>query len=353
MASSVPTPPAHHFGWFDRHPVITTVLVTFVCILIVDAVLAPFFSRDRCYVKNIHYHHGLTANFDGLMRETIRYVLRTNSLGFKEKSRRSVPLQSDKYRIVFLGDSFTEGLYFPYDRTFVGLIEQQMDKNSFKMLNAAVVSYCPKIHYLKIKYLLETVGLRFNELMVFVDISDVQDEVAYKNFVPNDSFFVSWSYFIYNTIKRYSFIGNLLLNSKTAIHYLKKVESIYYSFTASRKITPADPQDTSYSGRWENWEHYDRERDAWLFDEAVFRRWGKEGLDLAERNMDKLYKLCRQHGIKLTVAAYPWPSEIRKNREDSKNMQFWQDYCKARGIDFINFYPHLLGFNKPEKIFRN
>lgn len=318
--------------------------------LILDVLLAPFFSRDRCYVKNIHYHHGLTANFDGVMRETIRYRLCTNSLGFKDRARRPVPLKSDKYRIVFLGDSFTEGLYFPYEKTFVGLIDRQLAENSCEVLNAAVVSYCPKIHYLKVKYLIETIGLRFNELVVFADISDIQDEVAYKNFVPDGSFFVSLSYFLYNAVKKHSFIGNLLLTSKTAIHYLKKVESIYYGLDVSGKRTSSAQQDTSYSGGWENWEHYDRERDAWLFDEAAFRRWGREGLELAEKNMDKLHELCRQYAIKLTVAAYPWPSEIRQKRTASRNMHFWQHYCKTRGIDFLNYYPYLWGQEEPEAV---
>jgi hypothetical protein len=193
------------------------------------------------------------------------------------------------------------------------------------------------------------VGLRFQELVIFADISDIQDEVAYKNFVPGGSSFVSISYFIYNTIKRYSFIGNLILTSKTAIHYLKQVESLYYSYIGSKKTGVSSTTNKGgYSGAWENWEQYDKERDAWLFDETNFTRWGKEGMELAERNMDNLLRLCRQYDIKLTIAAYPWPSEIRKSRQASKNMRFWQQYCQTREIDFLNLYPLFQGGENPE-----
>jgi hypothetical protein len=42
----------------------------------------------------------------------------TDSLGFKDASRRAVP---DRRRILFIGDSFTEGVGLPYEQTFVGL----------------------------------------------------------------------------------------------------------------------------------------------------------------------------------------------------------------------------------------
>jgi hypothetical protein len=44
----------------------------------------------------------------------------TNSLGFKDAMPRNVPLHSKRKRVLFLGDSFTEGLGTSYNETFVG-----------------------------------------------------------------------------------------------------------------------------------------------------------------------------------------------------------------------------------------
>jgi hypothetical protein len=98
-----------------------------------------------------------------------------------------VPLKSDKPRIVFLGDSFTEGLGVPWGETFVGRIAEALEPKGIEVLNAATASYSPLLYYDKMKYWIEQ-GLVFDELVVFVDISDVRDELAYKDFAPGSPY---------------------------------------------------------------------------------------------------------------------------------------------------------------------
>ena len=43
------------------------------------------------------------------------------------------------------------------------------------MLNAGVSSYSPSIYYYKTKFFIEQ-GLKFSHLIVFIDISDIEDE---------------------------------------------------------------------------------------------------------------------------------------------------------------------------------
>ena len=57
------------------------------------------------------------------------YSISTNSLGFKDKTNRQISLKTDKKRLVFIGDSFTEGLGLIYEKTFVGLIDETLKKN--------------------------------------------------------------------------------------------------------------------------------------------------------------------------------------------------------------------------------
>ncbi len=67
-------------------------------------------------------HHALKPNVDGKMQwGTHLYAFRTNDLGFVDKAPRTVQKKAARERIVFVGNSFTEGLGVPWDDTFVGI----------------------------------------------------------------------------------------------------------------------------------------------------------------------------------------------------------------------------------------
>jgi hypothetical protein len=74
--------------------------------------LRPPFVKSRIRVANPIYGHGLVPNFDGeeVWGNDKSHVV-TNSFGFKDASMRQVPLQSTKTRVLFLGNSFTEGAW--------------------------------------------------------------------------------------------------------------------------------------------------------------------------------------------------------------------------------------------------
>src|SRR5579871_6639018 len=61
------------------------------------------------------FDHTFVPNFSGHRKwGPIRYYFATDSLGFADRSRRVVPLQTSAYRVLFLGDSFTEGVGVVY-----------------------------------------------------------------------------------------------------------------------------------------------------------------------------------------------------------------------------------------------
>ncbi|HEX3495974.1 MAG TPA: SGNH/GDSL hydrolase family protein, partial [Methylocella sp.] len=72
-------------------------------------------------IRDPVYHHTLRPKFDGFDKWGTKFFpVLTNSLGFRDASTRDVPLMADRKRIVFIGDSFTEGLGVTYQETFVG-----------------------------------------------------------------------------------------------------------------------------------------------------------------------------------------------------------------------------------------
>ena len=64
-----------------------------------------------------------------------------------------------------------------YEKTFVGLISNALKKN-YNVLNAGVTSYSPIIYWKKVEYLINIARLEFDELIVYLDLSDIQDEAS-------------------------------------------------------------------------------------------------------------------------------------------------------------------------------
>jgi hypothetical protein len=109
-------------------------------------------------------------------------LLRRNILEFKSRDHDETTITTDNYRILFMGDSFTEGVGVEYDQTFFGEIANEYADFNIDALKAGVVGYSPNAYYRKTKHLLTDIGLKVNELIVFIEISDILDEVnTYSN----------------------------------------------------------------------------------------------------------------------------------------------------------------------------
>lgn len=325
---------------FERNPVKTILSVSLIIIMTLDVSAERLLDRNNLLNTLLHtlnanlaykveiwqhrkqnpsYHHGLEPNHDFI--ETwgvLQYRLVTNSLGFKDSARRVVSPDTHKKRILFIGDSFTEGLGVPYDKTFVGLVDKRLDHEKYDVLNAGVVSYSPKIYYHKVKYLLEKVHLKINELYVFIDISDIFNELEYEIFEPQAPHDFGYS----DILGKMEEIGRH--NS-----FMYNVARYYY--TQSENASKLHSLD--YVSK-----HRD-EAPFWTLRETAYREWGEKGVRLAELHMQKLVDLCRAHGIKMTVAVYPWQNEIIFGNRNSRQIRIWRDFAEANNIGFLNYYP--------------
>lgn len=269
--------------------------------------------------QNSYYHHGLEPMQD--ITETwgvLRYRLTTNSLGFKDAAKREVSPYSGQKRILFIGDSFTEGLGVPYEKTFAGLVGQRLGHVGYEVLNAGVVSYSPKIYYHKVKYLLEQKHLKINELYVFIDISDIYNELEYEIFEPIDPRQAGY----FQLVRK----GDSFLQHNS---FFYNVARYYYEQQKQHKSL----QSLSYL------EKHREETGFWTLDEKIYQEWGERGVRLAERHMRLLADLCKANGIKMTIAVYPWQSELIFGNRHSKQISIWRDFAAANAVGFIDYYP--------------
>jgi hypothetical protein len=286
------------------------------------------------------YDHGFAANFDGYdVWGEARYRLITDSLGFKDSSTREVPLKSASRRILLIGDSFAEGIGQPFENTFAGLLAQEGAKRSAKVefLNAGVASYSPSIYYRKIKYLLDK-GLQLDEVVLFSDSSDVEDEASSYFCIDEDP-----KYRKYCTtppgavpepaIKRDFFIDHFAVTNRVRV-------------TIKRWIL----------ARLGNKRHAindDHNRIGWTTDNpdpVKYRPLGVAGgITRSLENMTRLSDLLASRNIPLTIVVYPWAQQIAQNDRDSKQVRLWRDFCPGRCKAFIDLFPVFFAASDADK----
>ncbi len=336
-------------SWFERHPRLTLAVIVVTAVVGLDmlaAAIAPSQPEDLFRRPDPRFHHGLYPN-----RSTTTwwgkatYPMITNSLGMRDGSEAEVPLRGSRPRALIFGDSFAEGVGLPFEQTFAGLAGATMDTAGMDVLNAGVVSYSPRLYLLKLRYLLEDVGLQISHAVVFVDISDIQDEIFYERFVPKEeSLLVDLAYRAGRLLRRRS------LFCRTAAGLLADkpegpADSTFGSqnhvwFDALRVTLGEEP-----NAPWRN-PAFLAERALWTTHREVFERWGRRGLELASRNMDAFVSSAKAAGVKVAVAVYPWPHQVEHAQRDCLQRSFWKSFAEHHGVGFIDLFEPF--FDNPD-----
>ncbi|MCD4731432.1 MAG: hypothetical protein K8R74_12575 [Bacteroidales bacterium] len=331
---------------FERKPALTLFLIVLIGLFLIDLISAFIFiskKEDIFRIKHSYFHHGLKPNIETTTTWNTKdhYTFVTNSMGFRDKKVRKVELNSNKRRIVLIGDSHTEGVGVDYENSFAGILNSNIDTTKIKILNAGVIGYSPKLYYLKIKYLIEEIGLNFDELIVFIDISDIQNELVFANFNPGkksakDIYLVKLKAFLSTYSFIYHFISNSIEDKRRKEFYKKRNKitenprtDLYYSFFDEFNDNELIQNEDFHS------------IGTWYLDIKIFDKWGRKGLILAKWHMVALADLCKHHGIKMTISIHPWPIQIVARDWNSIQVQFWEKFASDYDVNFINFFPIL------------
>ena len=341
---------------FEKYPKTTLTLLVTGFGLILDMVAGMLFipSSDHDFrIQHPYFHHALLPNQSQTTHwGPIGYPISTNAMGFRDAAVREIPLISDKHRILFMGDSHTEGVGVSFAESFTGVLLDRIDTSQIEILNAAAVSYSPKLYYYKTKYLIEKVGLDFDELYVFIDISDVQNEYAYEQFQPGKTLFRKIVIHADKQLKRRSFIYYAVKKIN-----LERQRENFYRQVGNEQIAHNNTVDLYHTF----FSHFDNDVllnnprfhttiSEWYSDESLYRRWGKKGIELMTSNMKSLVKLCLEHDITMTVTVHPWRNNIRKGNPEDRHVVYWRSFARKNKIGFINFYPLFMHEKLPDEV---
>ena len=290
-------------------------------------------TQGFCFARDPVRHFAFRPNCE-CTRPWLRdsYKFYTNSLGFRDERIRDVPLAVFQPRILILGDSAPEGMT-SWSDSFVGRVAAKFPQYEF--LNGSVEGYSPS-NYLNTARMVLEKGIDIDEVIVFIDLSDVQDEAAF--FHDKDASGAvgiagqkltkeSW----YGKLRLY--IGEHLLITNDVFQFLERnlVMLGWYHL------------DLGHGGN-----EFDLERSAWTYRkvsemepyETGYAPLGVEGGIAREKaKMDELWRELQKRNIPLSVVVYPWPGQLAHDTVDSRQVQIWRDWCEGKCKRFISLFP--------------
>jgi hypothetical protein len=302
----------------------------------------PLLVKSPLRIRNSAYTHTLKPNFAGYdLWNGRQYPVFTNSLGFRDASVRDVPLAAGRKRILFIGDSVTEGIGVAFEETFVGRIARAFPE--VDVLNAAVASYSPSVYYEKLKYYLDA-GMKFDEAIVYIDISDMQDEAS------------TYYYDDKGVLQMYTDkCSAAFVPGKAKWQEIFYIADFFYQFYESAKLRYVIDRAT-FEFLSHNGHGYSRDwgRGAWTYDSAAscFGALGVEGAIVkAMRQMDRLHELLSAHGIPLSVGVYPWPQQLLYDTVNSRQARIWRDWCAGKCKQFFDHFPAFFRYKEKDPDF--
>jgi len=310
-----------------------SLIISLIIDLLFGNYLINFIHKDpeKSFRKrHFIYHHDLKKSINTISNwGGQNYNICTDASGFKS-SCINQHLLTKEYDIGIIGDSFTEGVGLDYEQTFVGLIEkyEKINNENIKIANLGVVSYSPSIYYSKVKFLLNN-GYKFKKIIVFIDISDLQDEAT--SYVLNGDFVIPFSEKL-NIYKikvlmnilfplSYNALLNIYHQKRVNIENIENIENLNSHGIYGKKNT----------------------RSGWTW--GVKNGYEPLGVEVAhEKNlkiMNNLYDLLNENNIQLSVGVYPWPGQILYDDENSTHVNIWKKYCINKCEYFYNLFPIL------------
>ena len=273
----------------------------------------PVYHHDL--LPGVEYKHN--SGFEG------KFTICTNNHGFRDDCKnKNVEKEFD---IGFMGDSFVEGSSVNFEDSFVGKFAN--NKKNLKVVNLAVSSYSPKIYFSKINYLLEN-NFKFNEIIFFIDISDLyDDDVDYK--LNNDKT-ISEKDLKGKNLKRRKFLRSNFPFTNFYMYVLKKSRQIKTNITPIDNKTPKFNSKANYKAEWTYFKGSNHPEYLNSISEAQ-----KNQIEI----MNSMYSLLKENNIKMSLVVYPWPQQLLNDNVNSNQVKMWEEFCASKCENFINFFP--------------
>ena len=346
-------------------------LKIFLIILIIDSLISNIFINKTKFWENNKwkkkdhrvqsqiYHHDLKPNVEAyeIWGGKLKRKIITNSLGFRDSSKKKIGKETNKTRVLLIGDSFIEGSGYDYEYTLSGLLANKLG-DKYEVLNSAVESYSPSIYFKKTEFYISQ-GYVFDKALIFLDLSDIYDEL-FINFDDKENI-ISELPKSKQTLERkiknkiYS-LGRLLRDNTVSFRLLYLISDkteeiknyIKLKSKASKNMGKSFFNTSRDDAIYYRMTHIDR--GFWTYNDERYLQIQK-GLEQSDKYLNKLFDLLKKNQIEAYLIIYPWPAQIKYG--DTKHEPYWIKFSDLNNINLINLYSSFQADNKREFIFEN
>lgn len=252
-------------------------------------------------------------------------VYRINSFGFRDKER-SLEKPADTFRILMLGDSFTEGWGVSQDKTFSALLEAKLNNLSakhFEVINMGVASYSPLLEYLQIK----NIGLKFNPDMVILnfDDTDFADDTAYEALTTYDENHIPLSVRATFPERFKQIVDRLQQINAGELHLLNadNNRNVYMSFFEKHSVL---------------FRELFSKKDIFGDVNGTLREPQPEEFILPERNISLISDMLKSEDVSFVLTLYPYKNHLLSNN-NTGYFSTLQKFGDQNGIKVLNLLP--------------
>jgi len=253
----------------------------------------------------------------------------------RDERTREVPLTDKLPRVLMLGDSFTMGMVSWRD-SYVGQIAARFPQ--YEILNGGVVSYSPS-NYWNMARLLLAQRVEFDEVIVFIDISDVADEAHIYEDI--DAFgAVTARPGTQRPKWQPSFIDHFLLTNSFAGLLKRVLVGLgFYHFAAGEVSDPVN-------GSRGVWTYMSQEE----IDQAEISSYTplgvERGIAREKAKITLLWEELKRGNIPISVVVYPWPAQVIHDTAESRQVRIWREWCEGKCKRFISLFPTFLAMKE-------
>ncbi len=291
-------------------------LITLTLFLIIDFFFGEKFLKkigiiyleEVIRVPNEEYSYSFQKNIktDFAVWGNNYYRLCTDSRGFKFNCKDK---EKTNYKIAFIGDSFTEGIGLPFEKTFVGKFKE---KTNLDIVNLGVASYSPHIYTKKVKYLISKKIISFDHLIVGIDLTDLEDDWSRKEKLKSKK----------SNKTNFNFKSSLAKHLPTTYLIVKRV----YWYFRINLIKDINVNHLDYKKNKASWSYIKNHNDL------------EEKIKNQINNMDELFIFLEQNNVKLSILIYPHQASIQFDEKNSLYKKIWKNFCINKCFKFIDAY---------------
>lgn len=305
----------------------------------------------------ILHHVTRPDTFSRIRTSEFDYVQRSNNVGLRGRDIEPAK-PPGVYRIIMLGDSFTQGKGVADEETFSARLESRLNREApsgvtFEVLNAGTDSYTPILSFLQLAHRL--VHLEPDLVVLNFDMSDLLQEQAYRSVA---TFGPSGEVLAVTAQPVGADIG-----AQDQVHDLRRWIDNNLYLTRRLAAFLDQPGD----------------RDGLTVDNVVRRRnrrlllhtlgWDRE--DRSQQWRDVLASIksiasyCDERGLDFLVTTYPWGHQVDAREWASgrnwvnpkgspisdRSIDRLEAFTTAEGIDFLNLFPAFRSYRGDELLY--